>query len=99
MSTERDELAKIYVDTLNAGHGVVNRPAQGLRAAAAILAAGYRKPAVLGYIVVDRDGSMVGPHHENEVSAQTFAAEWTKDCKDAGIDWEYRVATITEATK
>ena len=43
----RDELAGIYVQTLNAGHGVIDRPEQGLRAADAILAAGYTKPRTI----------------------------------------------------
>lgn len=48
MSTDqRDELAAIYVDTLNRGHGMIGRPEQGLRAADAILAAGYRKPRII----------------------------------------------------
>lgn len=43
----RDELAAIYVETLNRGHGVIERPEQGLKAADAILAAGYRKPRTI----------------------------------------------------
>lgn len=47
MSTERDELVNIYIETLNEGHGVVSRTVQGNRAADAILAAGYRKPRMI----------------------------------------------------
>lgn len=50
----------------------------------------------IGYIVVDRKGSMVGKQHMNKASAQAFAAEWTADCKTAEIDWDYRVAQIVE---
>lgn len=62
-----------------------------------LAAAGYRKGNVLGYIVVDRGGVIVGNQHKHKESAQTFADEWTADCKTAGIDWEYRVAEIVEA--
>ncbi|MFF1382818.1 hypothetical protein ACFVWT_04555 [Arthrobacter sp. NPDC058288] len=65
--------------------------------AAAVRAAGYRKPKVLGYIVVDRSGVMVGNQQKHRESAQAFAEEWTADCRTAGIDWEYRVAEITES--
>ena len=40
----RDELSGIYQNVLAMGHGVISRPEQGNAAAAAILAAGYRKP-------------------------------------------------------
>jgi hypothetical protein len=63
----------------------------------ALLVAGYGKAEVLGYIVVDRGGIMVGTQHKHRESAQAFADEWTADCKTAGIDWDYRVAEITEA--
>jgi len=51
---------------------------------------------ILGYIVVDRGGIMVGNQHKHRESAQAFADEWTSDCKTAGIDWDYRVAAIME---
>jgi hypothetical protein len=51
---------------------------------------------ILGYIVVDRGGIMVGNQHTHKESAQAFAEEWTADCKTGGIDWDYRVAAITE---
>jgi hypothetical protein len=66
------------------------------RAADAVLAAGYRKPEIIGYVVVDRDGKAVR-NFDEQAAAEKFAAEYTEDCKDAGIDWDYRVATITEA--
>lgn len=50
----------------------------------------------LGYIVVDRGGTMVGKQHKHRESAQAFAEEWTADCKTADIDWDYRVAQIVE---
>ena len=74
-----------------------------LAAAERVLAAGYIKtagptPRRLGYIVVDRGGIMVGNQHKYLESAQAFADEWTADCKSAGMDWDYRVAEIFEAT-
>ena len=63
----------------------------------AILAAGYRKPKVLGYIVVDRGGIFVGNQHKHRESAQAFADEWTADCKRSEMDWDYRVTEIVEA--
>jgi hypothetical protein len=95
----RDELAGIYMYTLNMGHGMVSRPEQGNRAADAILAAGYRKPRIIGYAVVDRDGHMIGKQFKDVDAAQAFADEWTADCKTSGIDWDYRVAAITEVTE
>jgi hypothetical protein len=62
----------------------------------AILAAGYRKPRVLGYAVVDRAGAAVHTF-KNRTTAQQVAEESTRDCKEAGIDWDYRVADIVEA--
>jgi hypothetical protein len=92
----RDELAKVvykarWVDGIK-DVGLTTDSA----IADAILAAGYRKPKVLGYMVVSRRGSMVGNQHEDRESAQKVADEWTADCQTAGIDWDYRVAEITE---
>lgn len=55
------------------------------------------QPKVIGYVVVDRDGQLIGKQFQNREAAQAFADEWTADCKTAGIDWEYRVAEIVEA--
>jgi hypothetical protein len=63
-----------------------------------ILAAGYRKPKVIAYVVLDRDGQMIGKQFTDREAARAFAAEWTADCKAAGIDWDYRAAEIVEAT-
>lgn len=60
---------------------------------------GYRKPRVLAYVVLDRDGQIIGKQFTNRPAAQAFADEWTADCKTAGIDWDYRVAEIVEVTK
>lgn len=57
--SSRDELARIYIDTLNRGHGMIERSEQGNRAADAILAAGYRKPRTLGFIVVDAETKQI----------------------------------------
>lgn len=63
MSNERDgqlaELAGIYTDTLNRGHGIISRFEQGNRAAEKILAAGYRKPRVIE-TAADLDALPVG---------------------------------------
>lgn len=64
----------------------------------AILAAGYRKPKVIVYLVISRDGRVIGEQFADREPAQTRADEWTNDCKTAGIDWDYRVAEIVEAT-
>lgn len=64
---QRDELAAIYVDTLNRGHGMIDRPKQGVRAADAIIAAGYAKVDHVEYAashkhagleVADEDGDL-----------------------------------------
>lgn len=95
-----DELTQIITSPESFDGGPVScgpNPVYAARTADAIRAAGYRKPSVLGYIVVDRGGVMVGNQHKHRESAQEFADEWTADCKTAGIDWEYRVAEIVEA--
>ena len=71
---ERDELVRIYVETLNEGHGMVSRTVQGNRAADAILAAGWVKPRTItaveeldklanGSVILDRSGISL---HKNE---------------------------------
>ena len=67
------------------------------RAAAAVDTMGYRKPVVLAYVVVDRLGVMIGSQSATRAEAQAVADEWTTTCKEAGIDWDYRVAEIVEA--
>ena len=93
MSNERDELHALIENTFDDVSAVYDALTD------AILAAGYRKPRTLGYIVVDRGCVMVGNQHKHRESAQAFADEWTADCKTDGIDWDYRVAEITEASK
>jgi len=61
-------------------------------------ACSYRKPKVIGYVVVARDGKIVANQFKCRDAAYAFADEWTADCKTAGIDWDYRVAEIVEAT-
>lgn len=52
---------------------------------------------VYGYIVVGRDGGLVKDFTgEDQTAAIKFAAESTQDCKDMGIDWDYRVAAIVD---
>lgn len=65
----------------------------------AILAAGYRKPRILGYVVVGRDGLMHRVQYETRLAAQEVADEWTRDAKNTGVDWDYRVAEIVEPTR
>jgi hypothetical protein len=57
----------------------------------------YRKPEVIGYVVVDRGGKLIGQQFENREDAQARADAWTSDCTYGGVDWDYRVAEITEA--
>jgi hypothetical protein len=64
----------------------------------AILTAGYTKPRIIGYVVVDRDGGFIRDFGLDIIAATGFVSEWSEDCKTAGIDWEYRIATITEAS-
>jgi hypothetical protein len=67
--------------------------------------AGYVKPEVeqeelivYGYTVVGRDGKAThgGDDLLTQQEAIDNAAEWTKDAKDLGIDWDYRVAAIVD---
>jgi hypothetical protein len=99
-TTQRDELA----ETLNEAVEVFYEPFdwhESTRIAAKILAAGYRKPTVLGYVVVGRDGGMVtGSSYTTRAEAhQAIADEWTVGAKTNQIDWDYRVSEIVEAAK
>ena len=53
---------------------------------------------VIGYAVVGRDGGMVRNNFStnDRALALEFAEQSTQDCKDMGVDWDYRVVTITE---
>jgi hypothetical protein len=64
-----------------------------------VMGAGYRKPKVLGYVLVSRGGSMIGDQFSDRAAAQARADEWTNDCKAGGVDWDYRVAEIVEAAE
>lgn len=92
----RDELATVIVEAYGEDSGACPCE-QDLDVAAHILSAGYRKPKVIGYIVVDRGGILVGKQFKHREAAQAFADESTADCETAGIDWDYRVAEIVEA--
>jgi hypothetical protein len=102
-NTQRDELQAVIYGYFGPPDQV--RPykkspvEQDRELAAAILAAGYSKPTILGYVVVGRDGHMIGAQHSTSEEAQAMADEWTKDCEVAGVDWDYRVAEIVEASK
>ena len=72
---ERDELVRIYVETLNEGHGMVSRTVQGNRAADAMLAAGWVKPRTISTVeelaelpkdsaIRTRLGSVFTKHHD-----------------------------------
>ena len=94
----RDELAEVVSQALADVTGIFDTSTEEDKGMADhILAAGYSKPKVIGYAVLDRAGHMIGEQFTERNAAFEFAAEWTKDCEDAGIDWDYRVATITEA--
>ena len=98
----RSDEVYALADVIGNKHNNVDRIGK-IAAAERVLAAGYVKtagpaPRRLGYIVVDRGGIMVGNQHKYRESAQEFADEWTADCKLAGMDWDYRVAEIFEAT-
>ena len=96
----RDELA-LTIHTHHCIESVHNEDcmfwADDHESAEAVRTAGYSKPKVIGYAVLDRAGHMIGEQFTERNAAFEFAAEWTKDCEDAGIDWDYRVAAITEA--
>jgi hypothetical protein len=71
----------------------------------ALTAAGHIKPKVIeqeelvvyGYTVVDSNGNaMPSFKGRTQQEAIDYAAEQTKDCKEAGIDWDYRVAAIVD---
>jgi len=71
----------------------------------ALTAAGHIKPQVIeqedltvyGYCVVDRDGKPLRAFEgSTQQEAIDFAQQWTWDCEDAGIDWDYRVAAIVD---
>jgi hypothetical protein len=53
--------------------------------------------SALSYVVVDRDGKFIKDFGKDNIGAQEFAIEYTGDCMDMGIDWDYRVAEIVEA--
>lgn len=100
MSTEkaRDELAQTLKRSEAAQTTFEHKLAFHLQTAGDLLRAGYRKPAILGYVIVGRDGQMLGAQYPTKDAAQAMADEWTKDCDEAGVDWDYRVAEIVEPT-
>ena len=51
---------------------------------------------IVGYVVISRDGRVIGEQFGDRADAQTRADEWTNDCKAAGVEWDYRVAAIAE---
>jgi len=99
----RDELA-LTIHTHHCIESVHNEDcmfwADDHESAEAVRTAGYSKPRTITYVVVDRDGGLVTdfPGGDKE-AAQSFADEWTANCKSVDIDWDYRVAAVTEATK
>ena len=50
---------------------------------------------VYGYCVVDRAGDFISPF-EKQQDAIDYAAGQNKDCQEAGIDWDYKVAAIVD---
>jgi hypothetical protein len=96
----RDELAGIIMSPESLDGGPIScgpNSVYAARTADAILAAGYRKPTVIGYVVVNRSGAMLGKQFETREDAQALADAWTADCQTTGTDWDYRVAEVTEA--
>jgi hypothetical protein len=95
----RDELAKV----IESGYGEDPTDCPYDHApiiADALLAAGYRKPEVIAYVVVARDGQLIGKQQfKGYAAAKALADVWTADCQTEGVDWDYRVAEITEAAK
>ena len=93
MSTTEEFAADIRTAPVTGGEDVdLSRPL-----ANHLMGLGYRKPKVLSYVVVGRDGGFVQDFGLDRPAAQAFADEWISDCKTAGIDWDYRVAEIVEA--
>lgn len=93
-----DDLAEIYVRTLNNGHGVMERSEQGIIAAAAIISAGYRKPRTIttaGELDALPDESVVrsdfGVIHEKDCDFDSDEPYWS--C--VGIDGRYGSGRVT----
>ena len=90
MSAERDELVRIYIETLSEGHGVVSRTVQGNRAAGAILAAGYRKPRIVPATHLHQysDGSYPVDHKAGTIVQSADGSVWRFDEGDwENLDW------------
>lgn len=81
-----DELAAIYVETLNRGHGMIERQEQGILAAASILAAGYSKPRV----ATDVSDFNSLPYESVIRTVQGYAMEkLSEGWYRAGVDYAY----------
>ena len=103
-TTAREDLAKTATNAFYVGGTNLNLMTAVLRlawfrVADAIIAAGYRKPRVLGYVVVGRDGRMHRTQYATRDTAQEVADEWGSDAREAGIDWDYRVVEIVESAQ
>lgn len=65
--------------------------------AEAILAAGYRKPAILGYVLVSPQGSLRNESQYRERAEAQSEADWLNSSRWDNNTDEYRVAEIVEA--
>ena len=98
-TTSDDDLAQTLKKS-EANHSSLERSLLFHREVAGdLIAEGYRKPAVLGYVVVGRDGRMHRTQYVTRDAAQEVADEWGSDAHEAGIDWDYRVVEIVESAQ
>lgn len=51
---------------------------------------------VYGYTLVGQDGRLTQTNFATQQEAIEDAEKWNKDCQEAGIDWDYRIAAIVD---
>lgn len=100
-TNQREELAREVWLADRVRAAAPGGPSDADRAVAdRLIAKGYRKPSVLGYVVVDRAGRRVpGASYTNRETAQAYADRWSNEAKANRLDLDYRVAEIVEATR
>lgn len=79
------EIAGIYIDTINRGHGVITRFEQGNRAAEAILAAGYRKTRTI--TTTEELDALLGSAVVKDSLGQVFEKQEAGQWYDGPHDW------------
>lgn len=97
--TQQQELAQIITDADVEFFGGAPNPeptGRALAAAASAIAAGYRKPRVLGYVVVQND-HLLNAGQYTDLSDAQGRADWLNDGQRPGSPIVYRVAEIVEA--